>query len=148
MFNWLRQKEKLDEAYLDRAILPKHGLTCAEIIYVKPLVSEPVITLLEMLKRDEWEVQRGYDVAGISFRIINVYKESVRFFLYNAAFNGTSFKFLSYEWMTESERNLVLGALEQVLNGMNRICAAEKIVRDRKSFAKLINVGISLEGVD
>jgi hypothetical protein len=67
-------------------------------------ISEPVVKLLEMLSKDEWELTENKSINFSQSRyLINIYKEDIRFLIFKG-YSSVRYKFVSDEWMTEDER--------------------------------------------
>lgn len=153
MFNWLKRKDEIDAEFLPKPsrpaetmpeIMPYHE---GEVIISRPDISEPVITLLEMLKRDEWEVVSSYVTCTTMYRLTNVYKESVSFSVFQrlsgglfAADSGQERFAVQLDWLTADERKVVEKAVMAVITGENTLAARHGDELSRYRFAKLINV--------
>lgn len=106
---------------------------------VQPNISEPVITLLKMLERDEWEIRIGMRLGySTMVNFINIYKEDVNI---SAILFGGEFK-VQTSWMTKSEKIEVGEALMRVLNNFTVKDTANRNEMSRNKFAKLINVEV------
>lgn len=103
-------------------------------------ISEPVITLLEELKKDVWEVKRHYSGNRTTFFVIHIYKESVRFSCYCTSyrFENESIKVTTVDWMTEREKQKVERSLKVLIDGQLEVQAQLEKINSREEFSKAL----------
>lgn len=144
MFKLFKNLMREDERWLSEPTKPKPPMPeCkpySEPYKPVPDISEPVITLLEELKKDVWEVKQIYEVSHNSYYITHVYKESVKFYLnggWTRDFKET--KTLYYvDWMTNKEKEVVIKALEPVISGQLDLQAQLEKINSREKFSKAL----------
>jgi hypothetical protein len=109
MFDWLKSKKDLDEECLS---LPSPTRPAP------PELSEPVITLLEMLERDEWQRESIGDGSHI---LINVYNKDVRLHIFQWEFpkylkkgvgceSDIEPRILCMDWLTAYEKRVLIAS--------------------------------------
>lgn len=98
-------------------------------------ISEPVITLLEELRKDVWEVSRT-TMSGAK-TVTHVYREDV--VLYVMCY-GDTYVLGGQDWMTTDERVLVQKAVEDVVRGQVALMAKLRKIDSRDKFSKALGV--------
>ena len=73
-------------------------------------ISEPVISLIESLGRDEWELLRNSYVSFDNYILVNVFHEHLELLVLPPTSFNNSAKLCSCEWMTSKEKELVADA--------------------------------------
>lgn len=100
-------------------------------------ISEPVITLLEELRKDVWEVkqvQYGYDTRTVT----HVFKEDV--ILLVTGCSTESCRLCNQDWMTPAEQSVVQEAVSVVIRGQIALAAKLRLINSRAKFSKALGV--------
>ncbi len=101
-------------------------------------ISEPVLTLLEELTKDVWEVVGSHFNDWV---ITHVYKESVVLYLCSSDYITDSYySIYGMDWMTSEESRLVIKALRLVVSKQAAIAEAISKINKRVTFAKALGV--------
>jgi len=111
---------------------------------LKKGISEPVITLLDELKKDVWEVvhhKPQIGGSGSSWTLTHVYKEAVTFYVFqNASYDNVSWDLYGAYWMTDAEKGVVLELCKFVVNSQQELKVALDKINNRKAFARALGV--------
>ena len=164
MFNWLKQKAALDAQYLPKPTRPAPPMPeCkpysvpyqpyhqGEVILPAKSISEPVITLLEMLKRDEWEASKiDRSTYRDYFSFTNVFNEDIKLscstntydYSYCSGEKDRTIRIFGTNWMTDEEEQAVHIALLDLVERCGEYRRQASVMKRRDEFAKLIGVDI------
>lgn len=105
-------------------------------------ISEPVITLLEELRKDVWEVKCNDSMHCRSYSVTHVFKESVvlRVMVGSYGDDYATYRLYCSDWMTMPEKLAVQEALKFVIEGQVALAAKLHLINSRNSFAKALGV--------
>jgi hypothetical protein len=123
-----------DVEYLSTPPLPEPPKQPAEI-------SEPVISLLAALKRDEWELCPcpTYGYGSKYAMVTNVFHEDITL---TAAYPWRcqrNYQLLGNKWMTDDERTLVGKAVAHIAEVLEAIALGVQHARDRENFMVFVD---------
>lgn len=107
-------------------------------------ISEPVVTLLAMLERDEWEPTSKSDYSSheITNTLTNIYNESLHLSRSISMMSGraTNNKFKVFDWMTEDEFKIVSDIFSKRLKEVSDLNKSSRDELKRAAFAKQLGV--------
>lgn len=152
-FSWLQKTEEEHAKYLpeDRG-LPTPTRPAPPMPACKPPkesehatgVSEPVITLLKMLERDEWELithyKEEFGSQGYTTKLTNIYNEDIIVSVSSTVVHyiGLVERVELMDWLTEEESKTVYNAVARRARATSTLNLTNQKEITREKFGKLI----------
>lgn len=146
MLDWLTQTEKKHKEIHSVPYVPP-------VVETKQLnISEPVQSLLESLKRDEWETKQYYHPLYDCTELHHIYNEDVKLnvrYIKDQVYWGTKsnswvvtppvYRYtVSCSWMTEDEKEVINSVLDGVISDIYKRNSDYKNSIEREKFMVLV----------
>jgi hypothetical protein len=96
-------------------------------------ISEPVIKLLDMLSRDEWEL-----VYDVYYKLVHVYDESIKLLISHSRLGNREYRYVSTSWMTEEEKAVVNKAVNTLCHHLEDGMRDWNNHKSREAFKKYL----------